>query len=104
MASTVSHQCLAEEIENRTLLLAAGFDHRQNTFDKAAAMIGLRAMRSAPPDHRVTQGAFGAVVGWFETGDGDEAPEVRIGSQEQTTRGRGMQRGGGQSQREQCRI
>jgi hypothetical protein len=51
LTGPISDEGSARKVEDRALLLATGFDHGEDALDKAAAMIGLRAMRSAPPDH-----------------------------------------------------
>ena len=57
-------------------------------------------MRGAPPNHGVTQGALGTVVGELKTWDGDEAPQVGIRRQKQTAGCRSKRRRDSQSQRE----
>jgi hypothetical protein len=44
LTSPISEESLAQEVEDGALLLATGFDDRQNAFDKTAAMLGLGAM------------------------------------------------------------
>ena len=44
MTSPISEEGLTQKVEDGALLLAAGFDDCQDTFDKAAAMLGLGAM------------------------------------------------------------
>jgi hypothetical protein len=39
LASAVSYQRFTQEVEDRALLLAAGFDHGEDPFDKPAARI-----------------------------------------------------------------
>jgi hypothetical protein len=62
----VSDEGIPHEVKDRPLLLATGFSHRQDPFNKTAARIRLGAMRGASPDNRMTQRAFGTVVGRFE--------------------------------------
>ena len=56
--------------------LAAGFDDRQQCFDAAAAGCAVGARGEFAPADRVTQRAFGAVVGRFDPGDFGEQPEL----------------------------
>ena len=63
MTGPISNEGIADKVKDRALLLAAGFNHRQDTFDKAAAAIRLSPMRVASPEYGMTLGAFGAVVG-----------------------------------------
>ncbi len=104
MTGTISDKRLSQKGKDRALLLATGFNHGEDALDKTTAMIGLRAMRGTPPNHRVTQGAFGTVVGGLKAWNGDEAPEVGVSRQEQTTRRCGTRRGSGQTPRKLCRI
>jgi hypothetical protein len=69
LTGPISHKGLAQEVEDGALLLAAGFNDGQDAFDKATTVVGLSAMRGAPPDNRVTQGALGAVVGGLKIRD-----------------------------------
>jgi hypothetical protein len=55
--------CRAPRVLGRAPLLAAGLDDGQVTFDEAAARLGLRALRGAPPKHRLPEGALGSVIG-----------------------------------------
>ena len=51
------------ERKHVAVLLPAGLDHRQQRLDELAAGRALCAERQFPPDHRVTQGPLGRVVG-----------------------------------------
>ena len=86
MTGSISKQRVAQEVKDRALLLATGFNDGQDAFDKAAAAIRLSTMGVTSPDNRVTQRAFGAVVDRLKAGYGDKAPQVRISSQQATTR------------------
>lgn len=57
-------------------LATAGFDHRQQAFDEAASLCGLCAEGELSPNHRVTQGALGGVVGRLDACDVHEGPQV----------------------------
>ena len=92
MTGAISDERIAQKVKDRPLLLATGFNHRQDAFDKAAAQIRLGAMRGATPDDRMTQRAFGTVVGRLKTGYGYKPPQVRISSQQATTRLSGPRR------------
>ncbi len=60
---------LGDEGEGVAVLSAAGFDHREQGLDEAAAGGALGAERQLAPDHRVTQGALGRVVGRLDEVD-----------------------------------
>jgi hypothetical protein len=92
LTGAISNQRVAQEVKDRTLLLATGFNPRQNPFDKAAAAIRLGTMGVTPPDNRVTQRTFGTIVGRFKAGYGYESPQIRISSQQATTRLSGPRR------------
>ena len=51
MTGTISEESVAQKVKNWALLLATGFNYGQDALDKAAAMIGLSAVRGAPPNH-----------------------------------------------------
>jgi len=54
---------LGDELLDAAGLLAAGFDDSQQHFHEPAPCGALSAEGKFPPVHRVTQGAFGRVVG-----------------------------------------
>jgi hypothetical protein len=86
LAVSISQQGGTQEVKDRALLLATGFNHGQDTFDKAAASIRLSTMGITPPDNGMTQRAFGVVVGWFKAGNRCKAPQVWISRQQAATR------------------
>jgi hypothetical protein len=44
LTDAVSDEGIPQKVKDRALLLATGFNHRQDALDKAAAQIGLGAM------------------------------------------------------------
>jgi hypothetical protein len=88
----MSYQRVTQEVKDRTLLLATGFNDRQDAFHETTAQIGLGTMRWASPDHRMTQRAFGTVIGRLKPRDRYKSPEVGIGSQQAKTRLNGTRR------------
>ncbi len=65
---TKGNQGLADEVEAGPFLQATGFHDGQDARDKGTAPGGVRAIRQAPPDDRVTERALGTVVGGFHAG------------------------------------
>jgi hypothetical protein len=79
LTGAISDERITQKAEDGALLLATGFHYGQDALNKPAAVIGLSAMRGAPPEDRMTPGTFGTVVGVLKTRDWDEAPQVGIG-------------------------
>jgi hypothetical protein len=99
LSGAIRKQRITQKVKNRPLLLATGFNHREDAFHKSTAQVGLSPMRVAPPDHRMPQRPFGTVIGWLKPWDGCKSPEIGIGSQQATTRLSGTRRGSVQSNR-----
>ena len=64
-----------EIVEDVAVLLAAGFDHCEHRFHKAAAAGALRAKGKLAPNDGVTQGALARVVGRLDPFLADESPK-----------------------------
>jgi transposase InsO family protein len=92
LTGPVSDEGIAQKVKDRALLLATGFNYGQDAFNKAAAALRLGTMGAMPPDNRVTQRAFGTIVGRLKAGYGYESPQIRISSQQATARLSGPRR------------
>ncbi len=77
MANPVSQQRRPHKRKNGALLAAAGFGNGQHALDKKPTVIGVRAMRGAAPDDRMTERSFGSVVGGLDAWRRDEGPGNR---------------------------
>jgi len=67
---------ICDESEHRSVLLSAGLDHREHRFDESASGDTLCPERKFSPDHSVTKGSLGCVVGGFDVLAIDERPEI----------------------------
>ena len=93
MANPVSKQRRPHKRKNGALLAATGFGNGQHALDKKPTVIGVRAMRGAAPDYRMTERSFGSVVGGLDAWRRDEGPEGGIqGDQAATGFGRAVTR------------
>ena len=84
-----------QDIKDGAALETARFGDRQDTLDEERAMVGLSAVRHTPPQDGMTERPFGNVMGRFDAGGGDEAPQGDVQGQQMTT---GLCRGGARAE------
>ena len=63
----MSDNSLAKIVNRVTIMLSAGFNDEQGTFDKAVFTIGLGIIGNPAPDDHFTHCKFSTIVGWFNT-------------------------------------
>jgi|SRR5450756_467586 len=61
---------LGQEFQNIPFLLMQGKDHRQNAFNKEAALFALSAKTPFSPQNPASQGAFSGIIGGFNASAG----------------------------------
>src|SRR5579862_3695755 len=94
MVRSIGQNRLSKEFGDRSSLLATGFDRGEDALDEEPPVLGLSAMRSAPPEHRMAQSTLSGIIGGIEARTGREAPQTVLVSQQLVTGSHRTRRGG----------
>ena len=81
-----------EIVEDAALLLAQGVAHREQALHEAAAVGTVGAEAGVAPQHAMTKGSFGLVIGRLDALPSGEGPQRRLQVEEVGAGGRGRAR------------
>src|SRR5262245_12504632 len=68
----------SQKIQDIASLLTQGQDRCQNAFDKQTAGLALGPKAASPPNDGPAQGAFGSIIGGFNSFLADKGPQSRL--------------------------